>query len=266
MNLKDKVIIVTGASEGIGRAFCLEAIKEGAKISLAARNQERLQSLKSELESLGGEAICTVTDVTRQQHCQNLIESTVEHFGQIDILVNNAGMTMWSLFEDIEDLSIFDDLYRVNVMGAVCCTHFALPYIKQRQGMIVAVSSLAGLTGVPTRSAYCATKHAMIGFFDALRIELMDTGVSVVNIAPDFVRSEIHKRALDGKGVALGDSPMTEDKIMTAEEFAFFMVDAIHEEKRLAIPSLRGKLGRILKIIAPGMVDRLARHAIENRY
>ena len=258
----EKSTIVTGASEGIGRAFCLEIARHKPRLTIAARNQQRLDELKTELERLGAEVLAVKTDVGNATDCKALIAAASERFGSIDILVNNAGITMWSLFEDLQDLKAFENIFRVNVMGAIYCTHAALPALKKSGGTIVAVTSLAGLTGVPSRSIYSMSKHAMVGFFDSLRIELSESGVNVVNVAPDFVLSEIHKRALDGKGTALGHSPMNTDKIMTAEKFAVFMASSIARGTRLAIPSLRGRLGRWVKLIAPEFIDKLAKRAI----
>ncbi len=205
------------------------------------------------------------TDVTRESDCRNLVDAAVETFGRLDTLVLNAGRTMWARFEDVEDPSILEDLMAVNYFGAVYCTRHALPWLKKSPGRIVAVASVAGLTGVPARSGYCASKHAMIGFFDSLRIELAESGVWVTLIAPDFVVSQIHRRAVDGRGQALGETPMQEDRIMSAEECASLILRATERRQRLLVTSARGRLGRWLKLIAPGAVDRIARKAIEER-
>ncbi len=259
----NKVVIITGASEGIGRALSLKFAEQKAKVVISARNENRLNELKSEIESLGASALAVPTDVTDKNACKNLIESTIEEYGQIDVLVNNAGRTMWISFEDIEDLSIFKQIMDLNYLGCVYCTYFALKYLKKSKGQIVGVSSVSGLNGVPSRTAYAASKHAMFGFFDSLRIELKDTGVSVTMIAPDFVLSEIHKRALDGSGNSLGKSPMQESKIMTADECSLLIINAIEKRDRILITSLRGKLGRWMKLIIPSVVDKIAAKAIK---
>jgi len=223
----DQVIIVTGASEGIGRALCMALAPQRPRLVLAARNEARLQSLQETLEAAGAYSIAIPTDVTDLAACRVLIDRTIEEYGRLDVLVNNAGGTMWTPFEEIRDLSIFDRLMRVNYLGSVYCTYYALPHLKRSRGRIVAVSSVAGLTGVPSRTAYAASKHALFGFFDSLRVELMGSGVSVTMVAPDFVLSEIHRRALGGDGQPLGVSPMQESKIMTAETCAALKVQAI---------------------------------------
>lgn len=262
---KDNVIVVTGASEGIGRALCLALAPQGPKLALAARSVERLEQLKTECEAAGAQAIVIPTDVTAQEACKNLIDRTVAAYGGIDVLVNNAGRTMWTLLEEVEDLSIFEQLMRLNYLGAVYCTYYALPHLKERKGRIVALSSVAGLAGVPTRTGYAASKHAMFGFFNSLRVELGDTGVSVTMVAPDFVLSEIHRRAFDAHGGALGKSPLQEDKIMTADTCARLIVEAMAQRKRLLLTSRRGKIGRWLAFFAPGLMDKIARKAIEQK-
>jgi len=259
---QDKVIIVTGASEGIGRALCLALAAQKPKLVIAARNENRLDELKAEIESHAAQALVVPTDVSEEGACKNLIEKTIEHWGRLDVLVNNAGRTMWTTLEDMTDTSIIEQIMRINYLGAAYCTYYALPHLKQSKGRIAAVSSVAGLTGVPTRSAYCASKHAMFGFFDALRVELMDSGVTVTMIAPDFVLSEIHRRAFAADGSPLGKSPMQEEKIMTAEDCASKIVLALENRKRLLILSGRGKIGRWIKLVAPGLIDRVAQKAI----
>ncbi|MBI2423093.1 MAG: SDR family oxidoreductase [Candidatus Hydrogenedentes bacterium] len=260
-----QVIVVTGASEGIGRAFCLALAPQGVKFALAARNEERLQSLKEEVVALGSEALILPTDVTDERACKQLIEQTVAAWGRIDVLVNNAGGTMWTIFEEITDLSLFERLMRLNYLSCVYTTYHALPYLKASKGRIMAMSSVAGLTGVPTRTGYAAAKHAMFGFFDSLRIELAPHGVSVTMVAPGFVLSEIHRRALGSDGRAIGKSPMKADKIMTAEACAALMVEALSRRQRLLLPSARGRLARWLKLIAPARMDALAAKAIREK-
>jgi len=260
---KDKVIIVTGASEGIGRALCLALAPQKPKLVLAARNLERLEELKQEVESKGAKAVVVPTDMVEETACKQLIDETISTYGRIDGLVNNAGRTMWTPLEDLVDPSVIEQIMRINYLGAAYCTYFALPHLKKSKGRIVGVSSVAGLNGVPTRTAYSASKHAMFGFFDSLRIELMDTGVTVTMIAPDFVLSEMHRRAFGKDGKPLGTSPVQEDKGMTAAECAARSVKAMENRERLAILSARGKLGRWVKMIAPGIIDKVARKAIQ---
>jgi NAD(P)-dependent dehydrogenase (short-subunit alcohol dehydrogenase family) len=205
------------------------------------------------------------TNITDEEACKRLIGTAVEQWGALDVLVNNAGGTMWTTFEEITDTSIFERLMRLNYLGSVYCTYYALPHLKKSHGLIVAVSSAAGLAGVPTRTAYAASKHALFGFFDSLRIELAGTGVNVTMVAPDFVLSEIHRRALGCDGKPLGKSPMQEDRIMTSEACAALMVEAMAKRERLLITSTRAKVGRWVRMFSPRLTDRITRKAIMDK-
>jgi NAD(P)-dependent dehydrogenase (short-subunit alcohol dehydrogenase family) len=252
------VVVVTGASEGIGRALCLRLATQRPKLVLAARNQQRLDELAAECRAAGAETLVVVTDVGVEDDCRHLIERTVEHFGRLDALVNNAGIGTWSLFAETRDLSIFERSMRVNFLGSVYATWYALPHLKAARGRLVGISSIAGLTGVPMYTAYAATKHAMLGFFDSLRIELRGTGVTVTMIAPDFVASTIHGRALGPDGQPLERSPLRQGRFMSADECARRIVRAMEKRQRLAVFSLRGRLVGIGKRFAPGLLDWLA--------
>ena len=260
----ENVVIITGASAGIGRELALQLAEQGAWLALASRNAEKLEEVASQCRQRGGKAVVVQTDVSRQSHCKHLIERTAAAYGRIDTLINNAGITMWSSFDDIRDLAFIRQIMSVNYFGSVYCTYYALPYLKETQGRLVGISSLAGKTGVPTRSGYAASKHAMTGFFDTLRIELAEDGVSVTMIYPGFVATEIRQRAFGPDGKPLGKSPIREDKAMTAETCARSIVQAAAHRKREVVMTLRGRLGLRLKLVAPGLVDRFARKAIEN--
>ncbi|HZO10011.1 MAG TPA: SDR family oxidoreductase, partial [Myxococcota bacterium] len=179
-----KVVIVTGASQGIGKALSLALAPQRPRLVLAARDTEALARVARDCEALGAEALVVGCDVSDEAACRALAAAAATRFQAIDVLVNNAGMGMLARFEDVTDLSQYERLMRVNYLGSVYPTFYALPHLKRSRGQIVAISSLAGLTGVPYRSAYCATKHAQMGFFDSLRIELRRSGVSVSVIAP----------------------------------------------------------------------------------
>lgn len=260
-----KVVVLTGASEGIGRALALRLARERARLVLAARNAARLNSLAEECRVLGAQALVVPTDVSSREQCEALADAAFTHFGAIDVVVLNAGATMWSRLDELEDVGLLERLMRLNYLGAAWLTRRALPALVAARGRIVAVSSLTGLVGVPTRTGYAASKHAMIGFFDSLRIELADRGVSVTVVAPDFVRSEIHRRATGPDGKPLGTSPIRESKIMGADECARIIAQAALARRRLVITSFRGRLMRWAKLIAPGLVDRLAARAIRRR-
>jgi short-subunit dehydrogenase len=258
-------IIITGASEGIGRALARALAPQRPRLALAARDRTRLASLASECRDLGAEVRVQPTDVTDAEACRALIEDTAAHFGAIDVLVNNAGGTMWSRLNHIEDPSIFETMMRLNYLGSVYPTLYALAHLKRSRGRLVAVSSMAGLIGVPERTAYAASKHAVTGFFDSLRIELAGSGVTVTLIHPDFVSSEIHRRALGPDGRPLGGNPMAGSRIMTAERCAELMVRAMERRDRALITSMRGRFARWLRLVAPAAIDRMAANAIRDR-
>jgi short-subunit dehydrogenase len=259
-------IVLTGASEGIGRALALQLAAHGARLVLAARDVARLEAVAAECRAAGGVAVAVPTDVADPAACRHLIERTLQEVGGIDVLVHNAGITMWSRFDALTDLSVLERVMRVNYLSVAEITHHALPALRESRGLIVGVASIAGLTGVPERTGYAASKHALIGFCDSLRIELAGSGVDVTVIAPDFVVSQIHKRAAGADGRPLGQTPMQESRIMTAEECAARIVRAIERRERLVVMSLRGRVGRWLKLIAPRLIDRIAARAIRQRH
>jgi short-subunit dehydrogenase len=258
-----KVVIVTGASSGIGKALALALADQRARLVLAARDAAALETVAAACVAKGADTLVVPTNVTSEEACRILVEKAVARFKALDVLVNNAGIGMLSRFDELTDLSVYEQLIRVNYLGCVYATYHALPHLKASRGQIVTVASLAGLTGVPTRTGYAASKHAVFGFFDSLRIELRGTGVSVTMVAPDFVLSEIHRRALGPDGKPTGTSPLRESKIMTAEECASLTLRAMEGRKRLLITSARGRWGRYLRLLAPGLIDRIARRAVE---
>jgi len=255
-------IVVTGATEGIGREIALQLAKQGADLTLAARNTTRLEIIVKECRELGASAYGVVTDVADQAQCTALIEASCAHFSRIDGLINNAGITMWTEFEKLESLEVLEQIMRVNYLGPAYLTHAALPHLRKSKGRLVIVSSLAGLTGVPTRSGYSASKHAVNGFFDSLRVELLGSGVSVTVVAPGFVRSKIHERALTADGSELGTSPLANRDIMSSEECARQSIDAMLKRQRLRVMTRRDRTLRLLRVLFPGYVDKMAYNAI----
>ncbi len=262
-SFRDNVAIITGASAGIGQQLALQLAAQGAWLALAARNPERLEATAAACRVRGGRACAIPTDVADREQCRALIERTVAEYGRIDTLINNAGITMWARFEEIRDVAFFEQIMRVNYMGSVYCTFYALPHLKASRGRLVGISSLTGKAGVPTRSGYAASKHAMAGFFDSLRVELAGTGVTVTMIYPGFVATEVRERAFGADGLPLGKSPVQEGKVMTAEECARQIIAAAAGRRRELVMTLRGKFGQWLKLIVPGLVYRIAARAIE---
>lgn len=257
------VILLTGASSGIGEALALRWASRGMKLALAARSADALERVAQACRAAGGEAVAIPTDVAEEAQCRAFVARAAERFGRVDVLVCNAGISMWARFDELTDLEPMERIMQVNYFGAVYCTHAALPHLKKAGGRIVAVNSLTGKTGVPTRTGYAASKHAMTGFFDALRIELAGSGVSVTSAFPGFVATGVRRHAYGPSGQPLGESPVDEGAAMTAEECARLVAEATDARTRDLVMTARGKLGLWLKLIAPGLVDSIARRAIE---
>ena len=253
--MKDKVVIITGASSGIGLATAREFAARGSKVVLAARNEDVLKELESEFKSKGFEALAVKTDVTVADDCKNLIDETVKKFRRIDILINNAGISMRALFIDV-DLQVLKRLMDVNFWGTVYCTKFALPYLIKAKGTLVGVSSVAGFHGLPGRSGYSASKFAMHGFMETLRIENLKNGLHVMVLSAGFTKSEIRRRALTEDGSEQGYTPRVEEKMMMPEQVAKAMIRAIKKKKRIKILTLEGQLIALVQRIIPGIVDR----------
>lgn len=256
--MKDKVIIITGASSGIGLACARDFAARGAKISLAARSADKLTEIEKELTNAGHEVLVTPTDVSKQKDCQILIDETVQRFGKIDVLVNNAGISMRALFKDL-DLSVLKQLMDVNFWGTVYCTKYALPYLLETKGSVVGVSSIAGFIGLPGRTGYSASKFAMHGFLQTLRTENLKTGLHVLIAAPGFTASNVRKAALTADGTNQGETPRAEDKMMSAEEVAHHLAKAIIKRKRTLILTFKeGKLTVFLSKWWPSLVEKLS--------
>src|SRR4249920_96546 len=213
----NKVVLVTGGSDGIGKALINALLMSGAKVATCARNYEKLYSLQMQYTTMPLHTM--VADVSNEADCKRFIDSTIETFGSIDILINNAGISMRSLFENAET-EVIRKMMDVNFLGAVYCTKYALPYITQQKGIIVGVSSTAGYRGLPGRSGYSASKFALQGWLESLRTELKDLGVHVMWVCPGFTTSNIRNAALNNKGESQGESPLDESKLMSAEECA----------------------------------------------
>ena len=266
MDFRDKSVIITGASSGIGRELAVALAGRGAKLTLAARDERALAEAVAACEAAGGRAVAVSADVSDEAACRRIVERAVEAFGGVDALVNNAGISMWGRFDELEDLSMVERIMRVNYLGAVFCTHSALPHLKAAKGLVVAVSSLTGKFGVPTRTAYAASKHAMQGFFDSLRVELMGTGVDVLVVSPGFVATPIRSRALGPDGAPTGESPRDESHdTMTVEECVRLIVRAMERRDRELVMTARGRFGLWMRLVAPGFVDRLALKALRER-
>ena len=264
-----KIIVITGASDGIGAEMARQlAERHGAQagLVLAARDKARLERVAGQCAAFGAQTLVVPTDVSLEPACRALIADAVSRFGQVDVLINNAGMSAQALFEEVKanDLQWYEQLMRVNLWGSVWCTHAALPYLRQRRGSIVAVSSLAGLIGVPGRTAYSATKFAMTGFFEALRAELKTAGVSVTTAYPGVVATQIRHHGYNALGQAAGKSGLKEDNAMSVEECARLILQGMDQRQREVVMTAKGKLGRWLKLLAPARLEAMALSALKD--
>jgi short-subunit dehydrogenase len=263
---RPKVFVITGASDGIGAELALQLAGRGHRLALAARTEAALQQVAAQCQRDGAKAIAVATDVTVEDDCRRLMERTLEAFGRIDVLVNNAGISMHARFDEISDWTTWERLWRVNCLGTVNCTRFAWPHLKanpnRRGGQIVGICSLAGRTGVPGRTTYCASKFAQAGFLEALRIEAAEHGIAVTVVYPGVVATETRRRGLNGNGEPAGVSMLDERGAMPVDRCARLIVRAIEGRRRELVMTAQGRLGLWLKLVAPGWVDAMARRAL----
>lgn len=256
---RNQVVIVTGASAGIGKSLALKLASQGAKIIIAARRAERLEDVAAECRLLGGEVLVVPTDVCDEAQCKLLIEKTIDEFGKLDMLVNNAGLAASALFDEFPDLHLFKQTMDVNFYGAVYCTYYALPHLKKTHGRVVAISSLGGKAAIPYNTPYCSSKYALHGFYDSLRIELVQHGVSCTVICPWWVVTEFHESQMDKNGVPRGERgrAIYTKKMMTSDQCAQIILNSAFKRRREVLMG-PGALAVWLKVIAPGFLDWFA--------
>jgi len=254
--LSGKVVVITGASSGIGKALAYEFSKFNTKLVIGARNIDELNAIANDIARKGVEVIAVKTDVTSEDECKNLVEQAVKRFGRIDILINNAGISMRALFKDV-DLKVIRHLMDVNFWGTVYCTKFALPYLLESKGSVVGVSSIAGFHGLPGRCGYSASKFAMHGFLETLRIENLKNGLHVMIAAPGFTATNVRFSALTADGTPQGMSPRDEKNMMTPEEVARIIVKGVVKRRRNIIMGTEGKISVLAQRILPTVIDRL---------
>ena len=254
--LNGKVVVITGASSGIGEAMARLYSKMGAKVVLGARNSEKLSLIAQIIESEGGEAAYLATDVTKEEDCKRLIVTAVEAFGGIDVLICNAGISMRAIFDDV-DTAVLHRLMDVNFWGTVYCAKYALKYLQASKGSLVGISSVAGLHGLPGRTGYSASKFAMTGLLEAIRIENIKKGLHVMVACPGFTASNVRFSALTADGTAQGETPREEGKMMTAEEVARIVAKGIAKRKRLCLMEAEGRATHFVKKFAPALLDKI---------
>lgn len=254
--MKDRVVLITGASSGIGKACAKYFAQQGCKIVVAARNKEQLQSVADELKATYGHCIAVPADVAVESDCKRLIESTIDAYGKIDVLINNAGISMRALFNDVT-MEVMHKVMDINFWGTVYCTKYALPYLLQSKGSVVAVSSIAGKKGLPGRCAYSASKFAMEGFMETLRTENLKNNLHVLVACPGYTSSNIRKTALNKDGKAQQETPLDESKLMKPEKVAFHIYNAVIKRKRDLVLTTNGKLTVFLNKFFPSRMDKI---------
>lgn len=258
-----KVLAITGASEGIGAELARQLAGKGVWLALGARNLEKLEAVAADCRSRGAEAAAIRCDVTAEHDCRNFIEETARRYSSLDILINNAGVSGHARFEEVSDFSWYEEMMRVNYMGSLYCTRYAIPHLKKRRGQIVAISSLAGKVGIPGRSAYSPTKAAQAMFFEALRLELRESGVDITIVYPGVVATDIRLHGYGADGKPAGKSGLNEDNAMSVQECARRILAATQARKRELVMTLQGRIGLWLQLIAPGIVDRMVLNVVK---
>ncbi|MBK7691351.1 MAG: SDR family oxidoreductase [Bacteroidetes bacterium] len=248
-----KIIAITGATSGIGRALALQLLQKGAKVAICGRDENKLNEMRAEANN--ADLLCIQADISQEADCKQFIEQTVQQLGGIDVLINNAGISMRALFEEV-DLKVLKQSMDINYWGTVYCCKYALPHILKSKGSIAGISSVAGYKGLPCRTGYSSSKFAMQGFLESLRIELLHRKVNVLWISPGFVASNIRNVALNADGKAQKETPLNEKGLMSAEECAHGILQAIEKRKRSLIMTFQGKLTVWMNTFFPSFVDR----------
>jgi short-subunit dehydrogenase len=260
--IKDKVVVITGGSSGIGKACAERFGREGGRICITGRNADTLAAASEELKAKGLEVITVQGDVANESDCVRIINETLNNYGRIDVLINNAGISMRALFKNL-NLEVIRKLMEVNFFGTLYCTKYALKQLLKYNGSVVGISSVAGYQGLPGRTGYSASKFAMEGFLSALRLENHNSGLHVMIVNPGYTESNIRKAALVADGTVQGESPKDEKKMMTSAEVANHIYEGVRKRKKRLVLSKEGKLSYFLSKLLPGFVDRMVIKTIE---
>ncbi len=256
MYFKDKVAVVTGGSDGIGKALVQLLLSNGAKVATCGRSYDKLYQLKSFHPN--DDLFILTADVSKEADCQNFIDEVIKQFGKIDILINNAGISMRAEVAET-DIETIRRVMDINFWGTVYCSKFALPQILKSKGTIIGVSSIAGYRGLPGRSGYSASKAAVNSFLEVLRTELLDSGVNVMWVCPGFTTSNIRNAALNKEAKPQGETPMDEGSMMSADECAQHILHAIEKRKRTLVLTFTGKRAVFMNRFFPALADKLVR-------
>lgn len=254
--VQDKVVVITGGAGGIGAALAWKFGREGARVALIDVDEREVKNREEELLQAGVTAFAQRGDIASESECALAITGVIRRFGGIDILINNAGISHRGPFREAE-ISTIRKVMEVNFFGSLICTKAALESILARRGMIIVISSIAGLTPVLGRTAYCASKHALHGLFDTLRGELHDQGVHVMVACPGFTQTNLQNRALDGKGRITPHSRTKVGREESPSKVATVIFKGAGERKRLLILTPTGKLSYLLFRFTPSFYERL---------
>lgn len=261
--IKDKVVLITGGSSGIGKACAERFGREGGRICITGRNAENLETTAEELRAKGIEVITVQGDVSNENDCVRMINETLNNYGRIDVLINNAGISMRAFFKDV-NLDVIRKVMEINFFGTVYCTKYALKQLQKYKGSVVGVSSIGGFQGLPGRTAYSASKFAMEGFLKALQLENHNTGLHVMIACPGYTESNIRNVALISDGSIQRESPRDEQKMMTAEEVADHIFNGVKNRKKRIVLTTQGRLTYLLSKLVPGFVDKMVIKTIED--
>ena len=256
-NFTDKIVVITGGSDGIGKALVAQFLALGAKVATCGRNENKLSLLVAEFPS--SNLYTAQVDVSKQDQSEAFIKQVVDNWGRIDVLINNAGISMRALVSEVS-VQTLQNVMDINFWGTVYCTKAALASIQQNKGVIVGVSSIAGYRGLPGRSGYSASKFALNGWLEALKTELYASGTHVMWVCPGFTTSNIRNAALDKNAKAQGESPMDEGAMMSSEDCATHIIHAIEKRSRSLVLTFTGKRTVFMNKYFPAWADKLVHH------
>lgn len=255
-SFKNKVVVVTGAASGIGAAICRRFAREGARIGLLDMDEKGVQAAADKFRASGVDAVGIRCDVVSEDECTSAMKEIIGLYGGIDVLVNNAGITQRSAFVDTR-ISVYRRVMEVNFFGSLHCTKAAMDSLIERKGIIIVIESLAGISPLLGRTGYCASKHALHGFFTSLRSEIRTTGAHIMLVCPGFVETSLQTRALGGDGRVATHPQSMVGKPASAESVAEDIYKGVIKKKHLLVLTPVGKLTYWINRFAPRLYERL---------